>query len=136
MRVFLDTNVIVSATATRGLCADVFREVLLSHELIVSEPLLAEVSRVLSTKFGANAEMIETVIQILNQDTIFSQPLDSPDVTIRDRDDLLILASALAGRAEVLITGDKELLDLGSIQNLEIISPRQFWEKIVGQQPD
>jgi putative PIN family toxin of toxin-antitoxin system len=97
---------------------------------------LAEVSRVLSTKFGANAEMIETVIQILNQDTIFSQPLDSPDVTIRDRDDLLILASALAGRAEVLITGDKELLDLGSIQNLEIISPRQFWEKIVGQQPD
>jgi putative PIN family toxin of toxin-antitoxin system len=94
---------------------------------------LAEVSRVLSTKFGANAEMIETVIQILNQDTIFSQPLDSPDVTIRDRDDLQILASALAGRAEVVITGDKELLALGSLQNLEIISPRQFWEKIVGQ---
>ena len=135
MRVFLDTNVIISATATRGLCADVFREVLLSHELIVSEPLLTEVSRVLSAKFGADAEMIESVIRILKQDTIFSQPLDLPDVTIRDRDDLLILASALAGRAEVLITGDKELLSLGSIYNLEIISPRQFWEKIVGQQP-
>ena len=135
MRVFLDTNVIISATATRGLCADVFREVLLSHELIISEPLLTEVSRVLSAKFGADAEMIESVIRILKQDTIFSQPLDLPDVTIRDRDDLLILASALAGRAEVLITGDKELLSLGSIYNLEIISPRQFWEKIVGQQP-
>ena len=135
MRVFLDTNVIVSATATRGLCADVFREVLLSHEMIVSEPLLTEVSRVLSAKFGADAEMIESVIRILKQDTIFSQPLDLPDVTIRDRDDLLILASALAGRADVLITGDKELLALGSIYNLEIISPRQFWEKIVGQQP-
>jgi len=136
MRVFLDTNVIVSATATRGLCADVFREVLLSHELIVSEPLLSEVHQVLSDKFGADAEMIESVIRILKQDTIFSQPLDPPDVIIRDRDDLLILASALAGRAEVLITGDKELLALGSIYNLEIISPRQFWEKIVGQQPD
>lgn len=135
MRVFLDTNVIVSATATRGLCADVFREVLLSHELIVSEPLLSEVSRVLSSKFGADAEMIESVIRILKQDTIFSQPLDLPEVTILDRDDLLILASALTGRAEVLITGDKELLALGSISNLEIISPRQFWEKIVGQQP-
>jgi len=135
MRVFLDTNVIVSATATRGLCADVFREVLLSHELIVSEPLFTEVSRILSAKFGADAEMIESVIRILKQDTIFSQPLDSPDVTIRDRDDLLILASALAGRAEVLVTGDKELLALSSIYNLEIISPRQFWEKIVGQQP-
>jgi putative PIN family toxin of toxin-antitoxin system len=136
MRVFLDTNVIVSATATRGLCADVFREVLLSHELIISEPLLAEVSRVLSTKFAANAEMIESVIQILNQDTILSTPFDPPDITIRDRDDLLILASALAGRADVLITGDKELLALGSVQNLDIISPREFWEKIVGQQPD
>ncbi|HJO63277.1 MAG TPA: hypothetical protein QF571_10720, partial [Desulfobacterales bacterium] len=67
MRVFLDTNVIVSATATRGLCADMFREVLLSHELIVSEPLLTEVSRVLSAKFGASAEMIESVIRILKQ---------------------------------------------------------------------
>ena len=134
MRVFVDTNVIVSATATRGLCADVFREVLLSHELVVSEPLLVEVSRVLSTKFGANTEVIESVIQILNQDTILSRPLDSLDVTIRDRDDLLILAGALAGKAEVLITGDKELLAIGSLENLEIISPRQFWEKIVGQQ--
>jgi putative PIN family toxin of toxin-antitoxin system len=114
----------------------VFREVLLSHELIVSEPLLSEVNQVLSAKFGASAEMIESVIRILKQNTIFSQPLDPPDVIIRDRDDLLILASALAGRAEVLITGDKELLALGSIYNLEIISPRQFWEKIVGQQPD
>ena len=135
MKVFLDTNVIVSATATRGLCADVFREILLSHELIVSAPLLTEVSRVLSAKFGASAEMIETVIRILKQDTIFSQPLDPPDVKIQDRDDLLILASALAGKAEVLVTGDKELLTLGSIHNIEIISPRQFWEKIVGQ-PD
>ena len=135
MKVFLDTNVIVSATATRGLCADVFREVLLSHELIVSEQLFIEVSRVLSAKFGASAEIIENVIRILKQDTIFSQPSDPPDVTIQDRDDLLILASALAGKAEVLVTGDKELQALGSIHNLEIISPRQFWEKIVGQQP-
>jgi len=133
MKVFLDTNVIVSATATRGLCADVFREVLLSHELIVSAPLFTEVSRVLSAKFGASAEMIENVIRLLKQDTIFSQPLDPPGVKIQDRDDLLILASALAGKAAVLVTGDKELLTLGSIYNLEIISPRQFWEKIVGQ---
>ena len=135
MRVFFDTNVIVSATATRGLCADVFREVLVSHELIVSEPLLTEVSRILLDKIGASVEMVETVVHILNQDTIFSQPLDSPDVAIRDRDDIRILAGALAGKADVFVTGDKELLTLGSVQELEIISPRQFWEKIVGQPP-
>lgn len=134
MRVFLDTNVIVSATATRGLCADVFREVLLSHELIVSEPLLSEVSRVLREKFRASSEMIEAVTRLLKQDTIFSHPTEPLDLTIRDVDDLVILASALAGEADVLVTGDKELLALGSIQDLEIISPRQFWGKIVGKQ--
>jgi putative PIN family toxin of toxin-antitoxin system len=133
MRVFLDTNVIVSATATRGLCADVFREVLLSHELIVSEPLLAEVSRVLREKFRAGSEIIEAVIRLLKQDTIFSHSTEPLDLTIRDVDDLVILASALAGEADVLVTGDKELLALGSIQDLEIISPRQFWGKIVGK---
>jgi len=39
VKVFLDTNILVSATATRGLCADVLREVLASHQLIVSDPL-------------------------------------------------------------------------------------------------
>ena len=134
MRVFLDTNVIISATATRGLCADVFREVLLSHELIVSEPLLAEIGRVLKEKFRASSEMIEAVTRLLKQDTIFAQPTETLDLTIWDVDDLVILASALAGKADVLVTGDKELLALGSIQELEIISPRQFWEKIVGKQ--
>jgi len=42
MRVFLDTNLLVSAVATRGLCADVLREVLLSHQLVISPPLLSE----------------------------------------------------------------------------------------------
>ncbi len=134
MRIFLDTNVIVSATATRGLCADIFREVLLSHELIVSEPLLMEVSRILSEKFGAGAETIGMIIGLLKQDTVFAQPSEPPDIDLSDQDDLLILAGALAGAAEIFITGDKELLALGSVQNLEIISPRQFWEKLVGRQ--
>jgi len=78
--------------------------------------------------------IISAIHEILKQDTILPKPLDSPEVPIRDHDDLLIPASALAGGAEVLVTGDKELLALGSIYNLEIISPRQFWEKIAGQQ--
>ena len=50
MRVFLDTNVLVSAVATRGLCADVLREILFSHQLVVSVPLLDELKNILHTK--------------------------------------------------------------------------------------
>jgi uncharacterized protein len=40
LRVFLDTNVLVSAFAARGLCADLFELVLLQHELILSRSVL------------------------------------------------------------------------------------------------
>jgi len=47
MRIFLDTNVLASAVATRGLCADVLREVLTRHDLIISNALLKELKLVL-----------------------------------------------------------------------------------------
>ena len=52
MRVLLDTNVIVSAVTTRGLCADVFRAVLAAHELVTCAKVLQEVRRILGMKFG------------------------------------------------------------------------------------
>jgi predicted nucleic acid-binding protein len=62
VRLFLDTNVLASAVATRGLCADLVREVLLSHTLVVSAAVLAELGRVLSTKFGAPPEVVAAVL--------------------------------------------------------------------------
>jgi len=50
MKVFLDTNVLISAVATRGLCADVMREVLTSHELVVCEPLIKELKEISKTR--------------------------------------------------------------------------------------
>ena len=55
MRVFLDTNVLVAAFATRGLCADVFRLVLAEHELLVSPALIEEVTRTLTKKIHVAA---------------------------------------------------------------------------------
>jgi uncharacterized protein len=51
LRVFLDTNVLVSAITTRGLSADVFRLVLDKHEFVTAEPVLQEIERVLAVKF-------------------------------------------------------------------------------------
>jgi putative PIN family toxin of toxin-antitoxin system len=130
MKVFLDTNVLASAVATRGLCADVLREVLSSHELIISKPLLKELRQVLQRKFGVPASLISEFINMLQQDTVLADSSDFPDVKIKDNDDLIILAAALTGNADLFVTGDKELLALGKIGNLEIVSPRSFWEKL------
>jgi putative PIN family toxin of toxin-antitoxin system len=130
VKVFLDTNVLVSAVATRGLCADVLREVLTSHELVISDSLLKELKRVLQQKLRLPSPLISGYIDLLQQDTIFAKPVNLPDVAIKDKDDLIILASALSANSDLLVTGDRELLALGKVRNLEIVSPREFWEKL------
>jgi len=134
MTVFLDTNVLASAAATRGLCADVLREVLASHDLFISEQVLDELKSVLKLKFGVAQDLIDDFIFLLQQDTVLAQPAELPRVKLQDKDDLSILGTAIAAGAEVLVTGDKELLNLGHDEDLEILSPRQFWEKLKTQQ--
>ena len=130
MRVFLDTNVLVSAFSTRGLCEDVLREVLASHELVVSTPLLNELERVLKEKFKIPTDLVSEILAFLEEDTTFSKVGELPEVAIKDQDDLAMLSCAMEGRADIFVTGDKELIGLRRVSNLEILSPRAFWEKL------
>lgn len=134
MKIFLDTNVLASAAATRGLCADVLREVFASHDLFISDQVLNELRRVLKLKFGVGQDLIDDFIQLLQQDSALAKPSQVPKVKLQDTEDLTILAAAITAGAEVLITGDKELLNLGRVENLEILNPRQFWEKLKEKQ--
>jgi len=134
MKIFLDTNVLASAAATRGLCTDVLREIFASHDLFLSEQVLSELGRVLKLKFGVAQDAIDDFIQLLRQDTVLAKPSRVPRVKLQGEDDLTILAAAITAGAEVLITGDKELLDLGHVKNLKILNPRQFWEELKVQE--
>jgi putative PIN family toxin of toxin-antitoxin system len=134
MKVFLDTNVLASAAATRGLCADVVREVFGSHELFISKQVLAELRGVLRLKFRVSQDLIDDFIWLLEEDSVPAEPAHLPKIELKDRDDLAIVGAAITAGVEVLVTGDKELLDLGRIANLEILSPRQFWERLKTQQ--
>lgn len=133
MKVFLDTNVLASAAATRGLCADVLREVLASHERMTSAHVLRELRRVLRSKFGVPRDLITDFIELLRKDAVLAQPGQPPGVNINDQDDLRILSAALTTKADLFVTGDQELLSIGQIENLAILSPRQFWEQLKTQ---
>ena len=128
MRVFLDTDVLVAAVATRGLCADVFRTVLASHELVVSQQVLDEVRRVLRVKLGVNPGPVADFVRLLEQEAEVAPPARLPEIMLKDRDDLPILGAALAARAEMFVTGDRELVELGTVEGMRVASPRQFWE--------
>jgi len=130
VRVFLDTNVLVSALTTRGLAADVFRLALSEHELLTGEVNLVEFRRVLKQKMRVPARHIEEVERLLREQTIIPRPAIAIEIKLRDPDDKWVLASAIAGGADVLVTGDKDLLDLGRAAPLPILTPRSFWESL------
>jgi uncharacterized protein len=133
VKVLLDTNVIVSAVATRGLCADVFRAVLAAHELVTCPQVLQEVRRILRLKFGVPEPLIAEYLELIEQEAILAESQDLPDLPIQDQDDAAIVAAAISARAEVLVTGDHDLQSLKNIGKVRIISPRAFWEELTGQ---
>ncbi|MDP3773413.1 MAG: putative toxin-antitoxin system toxin component, PIN family [Gemmatimonadales bacterium] len=133
MKVCLDSNVLVSAFATRGLSADVLRIVLAEHELLVPEVVLAEVRKALEQKFRLPAQVVTGIEQLLRDQTVIPRPRKPSTVPVRDPDDAWVLASGIAGAADVLVTGDKDLLVVASKAPLPIESPRQFWERLRGQ---
>lgn len=130
MRVALDTNVLVSAVATRGLCADVFNLVLAEHELIVGETVIAELKRVLRQKMRAPSEAIEEFEALLRQEGSVVGKTKALPVPVRDQSDVHVLSEAVAGNAEVLVTGDRDLLEIAAALPLQVLTPRGLWEQL------
>ena len=130
MRVFLDTNVIVAAVTTRGLCADVVREALARHELVVSETLFQEITVVLMEKLGVPAGFISDLISLVREGAVLAIPSAATDIPARDQADRVLVSAALNGKAELFVTGDAELLELRAIGPMAFVSPRGFWERV------
>jgi len=128
LRVFLDTNVLVSAFAARGLCAELFELVLLEHDLILGRSVLQELSKALQQKVRLPARDMAAIITFLEDEaTQLVESSDPADVAV-DRDDAIVLGDAIIGHAEVFVTGDGKIVSLGRHGELWIVSPRGFWE--------
>ena len=136
MKIFLDTNVLVSAFATRGLCSDVLRETLSFHQLVISTPLLTELERILKYKIKLPNDLITESIDFLKQTSVMSVPFERSIPELNDKDDIPVVNSALNGGVELFVTGDKEILKLKVIDQMMIVNPRSFWELIKSQQKD
>ena len=130
MKVYLDTNVLVSAFVARGLCADLLRHVLAAHEFLTGEVNLVELKRTLRDKFDATADQIVAVEGQLRDQTVVAKPTVRPPIRVRDRNDEWVLASAIAGSADMLVTGDRDLLSVAADAPLPVLSPRDAWERL------
>lgn len=130
MRVALDTNVLVSAVATRGLCADIFNLVLAQHQLVVGVTVLAELRRVLREKMQVPAGIVRELDDLLRREAIIAEKANALGIEIRDETDVPVLAEAVAAGAEVLVTGDRDLLEITDKLPIRILTPRGLWEEL------
>lgn len=132
MKIFLDTNVLVSAYMARGICADLLRYILAEHDLLTGEVNLVALRRVLRDRFHASPAQIAAVESELRDETIVPKPAQPSRVPVRDADDQRVLASAVAGAADLLVTGDKDLLTVAGAAAITIVDPRGCWERLRG----
>jgi len=130
VRVVLDTNVLVAAHATVGLCHEVLVSVTKHHELVFFTGMLTELERVLREKVKMTPANAREVVDLLSVDSIPVEPEVLPPSVCRDPDDCVVLGTALAGRADLIVSGDEDLLTIGSFRGIPIISPRGCFERL------
>lgn len=124
MTIVLDTNVIVAALVAKGLCHEVVLQALGDGTVATSPALLEELERTLRGSFDARTCRDRVAEFRLRVHVVTPAPLPAP--ASRDTDDDEVLAAAVAASAEVIVTGDQDLLVLRAYHGIEIVTPREF----------
>lgn len=126
MKVFPDTNVLVSAFISRGLSSEIFRIILKEHRLFIGDIVLEELQSILLDKFKMPDDQVGSIIDFLKSFEIFQYSGEASPIKLRDKDDEKVLAVAIKSNADVLITGDKDLLDVREDVEIKILNPKEF----------
>jgi putative PIN family toxin of toxin-antitoxin system len=117
----------VAAFATHGVCHEIFEHCLRNTTILCSDFISGEVERILIHKIKVPPKKASEIIQYLKSQAQWVDPEPLVLAALRDPNDRMILATAVSGDADYLITGDKDLLVLKEIKKTVIISPREFW---------
>ena len=128
MKAVFDTNVLIVAFLTEGICAKLMvRARRRDFDLILCDGILQEFKRVLKKKFATSPHETSEALTILSEATreILGQT-DSITPICRDSDDDLILACARDAVADYIVTGDEDLLVLKNYEGISIVNPGEF----------
>ncbi len=129
MRVVFDSNIFVSALVFPGKQAEkaVLRIIEGRDHLLISGPIVSEVLTVLARKFAREREELARVAVLLAELAETVRPWRRLQA-LRDDADNRILECAVAGRADAIVTGDREMLELGSFESIRILPLRTYLE--------
>lgn len=127
MRVVFDTNIFVSALMIPGGQAErALRRILDRRDvLLVSRPIVAELVDVLGRKFQRGVEELARVAVFVGELGEMVRPSRRVSALPDERDNE-VLACAVAGHAEAIVTGDGAMLGLGSYEGIRVVTLRAY----------
>lgn len=129
MTVVLDTNVIVAALVAKGLCHEVVVRALGSSTVVSSPALLDELEQTLRAKFTLGPAATAFLEQLrLRVHLVTPATLAAP--VSRDADDDVVLGTAVAADARLVVTGDQDLLVIRRYNDIDIVTPRDFLSRL------
>jgi putative PIN family toxin of toxin-antitoxin system len=130
VRIALDSSVLIAAHISRaGVCAEMLEDVLLHRELVISGFILEELGRTLVEKFNFPRRDADQVGAFLRRVSIVVEPADLPSNFCRDPTDVPVLGTVVAGACALLISVDRDLLDMQKIREIPIICPGEYWRR-------
>ena len=132
MRAVLDTNILISAFVFPGGAPEaVYRAALEGRlEIVTSPPLLAELGRVLGDKFGWEGAMAEAAVAQVARIARIVRPRSTVSVVEQDPADDRILEAAAQGDADVIVSGDRHLLQLRRWRGIRIVRAAALLDKL------
>src|SRR5712691_1343426 len=98
--------------------------------LVTSEVVLRELGRVLRKQIGLPPGAIREIDEFLREHEVAPKPAAPAALPKRDPGDQWVLASAIESHTDVLVTGDRDLLDVAAAVPIKIIDPRGFWDLV------
>lgn len=133
-RVLCDTNVLVSAFIAGGPPSRIVEAATEARiELVLADPVLDELERVLTTKLGFAAERVRDIAALLNElaSERIPAPTTPPEPITGDPDDDLILACAVDAGVQLIVSGDRRhLLPVGEHRGVRILTPQALLSEL------
>ena len=136
-KVVFDTNILVSGHFWKG---PPHRCLLAANAglvlLVLSEPIISEFREKLEQKFGVPAVEVEAIVEGLATRAALVPARGSSGWVIQDPDDDKFIDAALVSGAAIIVSGDRHLLSLGTVDGIEIVTARQFLDRLAALTDD
>ncbi|PIV41355.1 MAG: putative toxin-antitoxin system toxin component, PIN family [Nitrospirae bacterium CG02_land_8_20_14_3_00_41_53] len=131
MKILFDTNVLISAFLAfkkGSVCYDIIDHAVEVHNLYYTAFIIDEFKRVFKEDFHYPERLIDEFVAFITKFFTEGDTADTVEKISRDPKDNQVLADAVTNEIDVIITGDKDLLELKNYKGIKIITPRDYWK--------